>query len=465
MVSIDRTVVSIALPPIQRDLHVSTGALVWVVSAYTLMFGGLLLPGGRATDLLGQRRVFLAGVFVFSSASALSGLARSAVMLTVSRGLQGVGAAVLCPAALAILMSSFPEGPQRAKAMSPWVAAGAGGGALGFVLGGVIVSALSWPWVFLVNVPIGVLLFAVAWRTVPESPTSEVPPALDIGGAVTAIGAMLCLVAALLNVQAHGWGGSQPLLLGAGALVLSVCFVTIERRHPAPLVRLQLFKVRSIAVANGITVLSDGGLVATYFILALYLQEVLGASPLQAGLAFLPTPVVLLTVSVGTQAIIRRLGVRRTAVLGYAITAIGIALAARIRADGSYASEVLPALLVTGAGMGVMFAPVILIATSNVAEGEAGMASGIYNMTQQLGASLGLALIVTIALNRTHSDLAHLGHAVTQHARLLAVVDGYRLGISLSAVAIALSGLLVLLLLRRHHVEGLEPQLAVEATG
>ncbi len=288
MVVLDATIVNVALPSIQADLQISDGSLQWIVNAYTLLFGGFLLLGGRAADLLGRRTLFIAGVVVFSVASFVNALASSQEMLIAARGLQGLGGALLSPAALAVITTSFAEGRDRTRALSAWAAIASGGSAAGLLLGGVLVEFLSWEWIFFVNVPIGVALVFAALRFVPDSRVEGGARHFDITGAVSVTAGLVLLVYTIVQAESWGWGSAVDARARSLALLLLGAFIAIERRSPAPLVRLDLFKLRSLATANGVFLLVIGGLFAMFFFASLYLQGVLGYSALTTGLAFLP---------------------------------------------------------------------------------------------------------------------------------------------------------------------------------
>src|SRR5215475_14125115 len=288
MVVLDATIVNVALPAIQTDLGFSDTSLAWVVNAYTLFFGGFLLLGGRAADLLGRRSLFLAGVGLFSAASLFNGLATSETMLIVGRAIQGLGGAMLSPAALSVITTSFEEGPQRTKALSVWAGVAAGGGAVGLLLGGFLVESLSWEWIFFVNVPVGIGIIFAALKWVPNSVQEGAMRHFDIAGATAVTGGLVALVYAIVQASSWGWGSGKTLGVAALGIVLLVAFVFIERRSPAPLVRLELFKLRSLATGNGVFLMVAGGLFAMFYFASLYLQNILGYSPLTTGLAFLP---------------------------------------------------------------------------------------------------------------------------------------------------------------------------------
>jgi EmrB/QacA subfamily drug resistance transporter len=460
MVILDATVVNVALPSIQRDLGFTAASLQWVINAYTLVFGGFLLLGGRAGDLFGRRKLFLWGVAVFSVASLLNGLATSDTWLVISRGLQGLGGALVSPAALSIITTTFAEGEDRTKALGVWSAIAAGGGAFGLLLGGILTDLLSWEWIFFVNVPIGIATAALALRYVPESRAVLRQAGTDLPGAVTVTAGLVVLVYAIVKAEDFGWGSGRTLGLAAVAVALLAAFVVIESRTRAPLIRLGIFKVRSLAGANSVLLIVIGGLFGFFFFSTLYVQQILGYSPLEAGLAFLPV-----TVGIGVgagiaQQLVKRIGVRTTAGLGMIIAAFGLYLFSRVTADGSYLSDVLPAIIPQSIGMGLFFVPITLIATTNVGEEDAGLASGLFNTAQQVGGALGLAVLSTLAAEKTTDVLAGLGHRPSPAERADALLDGFQVAFTLAAILVAFGAVLLMLAVRRKDVANVNPDAA-----
>ena len=404
MVVLDATVVNVALPSIQKDLGMTETNLQWVVNAYTLVFGGFLLLGGRAGDLLGRKRLFLGGVIVFTAASLLDGLSTSSGMLIGARALQGLGAAFISPAALAIISTTFKEGSDRAKALGVWAAIAIGGSAVGLVLGGALTQAFSWPWIFFINVPVGIAVFLFALRLVPESKDEAAHRSFDVAGAVTVTGGLMSLVYAIVQAQQKGWGSVQTIATFVVSVALLVGFVVIESRAKAPLVRLSIFRVRSLSAANVVMFFVGSGLFAMFFFNSLYIQRVLGYGPLKAGLAFLPFTAGIMVSAGLASAYAPKVGVRRVAAVGMFITAGGLLLLTQIPVHGSYAANVLPALLVSSLGLGGVFVPLTLVATTGLEDEDQGLASGLFNTSQQVGGALGLAILSTIAASRMHGD-------------------------------------------------------------
>jgi EmrB/QacA subfamily drug resistance transporter len=456
MVVLDATIVNVALPSIQTDLKISDDSLQWIVNAYTLFFGGFLLLGGRAADLLGRRNLFIAGVALFSVASLVNGLAQSEGMLIVARAFQGLGGALLSPAALAVITTSFTEGSQRTKALSVWAMVASSGSAVGLLLGGVLTEALSWQWIFFVNVPIGIGIAIAALRLVPNSRVENARRHFDIPGAVTVTAGLVVLVYAIVQAADWGWASANTLGLGAVALALLGAFVWIERRSVAPLVRLGLFRLRSLAVSNGVFLLIVGGLFAMFFLASLYLQNVLGYSPLTTGLAFLPVTAGIMIGATVAQQMVSRVGVRPVMVTGMTVAAAGLGvLAATTEVGGSYLG-VLGGLLPMAIGMGATFVSITLVATTNVDASEAGLASGIFNTSQQVGGALGLAVLSTLANDRTASFLAGLGGAPSPAQQQQGLVEGFQLAFVVAAAMIAVGAVLITVLLRRRDVERIE---------
>ena len=392
---------------------------------------------------------------MFTFASFMNALATSEAMLIGGRALQGFGGALLSPAALAVITTSFEEGPDRTKALSVWAAIASGGSAAGLLLGGVLVEALSWEWIFFVNVPVGIAIVFAALRLVPNSRIEVSRRHFDIAGATSVTAGLVVLVFAIVKAQDWGWGSASTLGLGAVAVALLAAFVAIERRSPAPLVRLELFRMRSLATANGVFLIVIGGLFGMFFFATLYLQNILGYSPLTTGFAFLPVTAGIIIGAGAAQQLIPRLGVRPVMLSGLTLAAAGLALlAATTKVDGTYPG-VLGGLLAMAIGMGLTFVPMTLVATTNVEANDAGLASGIFNTSQQVGGALGLAILSTLAADRTANLLG--GGA----ERPVALVEGFQLAFVVAAALLAAGAVLTALLLRRRDVERIESGEAV----
>jgi EmrB/QacA subfamily drug resistance transporter len=456
MVVLDATIVNVALPSIQRGLHFAPANLQWVVNAYTLVFGGFLMLGGRAADLLGRRRLFIGGIVLFSLASLLNGLAVSSTMLIVGRGLQGLGAALVSPAALSIITTTFTDHTERTRALGVWSAIAAGGSAVGLLLGGVLTTLVSWPWIFIVNVPVGVLTVALALRFVAESRAEGTRRSFDLGGAFTVTGGLVLIVFGIVKAQAWGWGAGRTLaVLGAGVALL-VAFVAIEARAKAPLMRLSILRVRSLAVGDSAMLLVASGMFGMFFFVSLYVQDVLGYSALRAGLAFLPATGGIMLGAGLSQQLVNRFGPRAVAVPGVLLAAIGMLLMVQLPVHGSYAGNLLPALIPLSVGMGLTFVPVTLLGNGGVTGQDAGLASGLFNTAQQVGGALGLAILSTLAAGHTQAIVHGLGHAATPAKLIGATVSGYHLAFLVAAAMLIGAGVLLVGLIRRHHLEGLD---------
>jgi len=453
MVVLDATIVNVALPSIQRDLAIEEADLQWIVNAYTLLFGGFLLLGGRAGDLLGRKRLFLAGLVVFTVASLVCGLAGSPETLILARGLQGLGAAFIAPAALSILTTTFAAGAERTKALGIWAAIATGGAAVGLLLGGVLTEFLSWPWIFFVNVPVGILALIASLRFVPESRADAEHRIFDVPGAVTVTVGLVALVYGIVKVQEAGWTSWSTAGFGLAAVILLTAFVLIELRQKAPLVRLDVFRVRTLRAANISMLLVASGLFAMFFFNTLYVQRVLGFSPLEAGFAFLP---VTMGIGLGaglSQVFVKRIGIRATSIGGMSLATVGMLLLLTTSADGSYLGDVLPGLVPISIGMGLTFVPVTLLATSNVEHEDAGLASGLFNTSQQVGGALGLAILSTIAVDRTGDHLGGLPGQPSAVQQAEALVTGFHGAFFGGAVFFVLGITVMLLFLKRRDEE------------
>src|SRR4051794_4044559 len=384
MVVLDATVVNVALPSIQREVGFSEQSLSWVLNAYTLIFGGFLLLGGRAADRLGRRRLFMAGIALFAGASLACGLSQSEAMLLIARGAQGLGGAMVSPAALSIILTTFAEGSERNRALAVWGAIAGAGGAVGVLLGGVIVQVLSWRWVFFVNVPIGAAVLLLAPRIVPESRAEGVRGGYDVEGATAITLGTMALVFTLIKANDWGWGSARTLVGFAVSAALLVAFVWIERRQRNPLVPLRIFENRSLAAADATMLLVIAALFGVFFFCTLYLQQVLGYNALKAGVAYLPLSLTLIAASGVASRVVDRFTPKPVLVAGLLIATVGLALFTRIDAQGDYAGQVLPAMVVMGIGLGMSFVPITIAATTGVAPEDSGLASGLLNTTQQV---------------------------------------------------------------------------------
>jgi EmrB/QacA subfamily drug resistance transporter len=443
MIVLDTTIVNVALPSIREDLGFSETSLVWVVNAYMLTFGGSLLLGGRLGDLYGHRRLFLLGLTLFTLASLACGLANSQALLVGARAVQGLGGAVVAAIALSLIMNLFTEPGDRAKAMGIYGFVCAGGGSVGVLLGGVLTNALSWHWIFLVNLPIGAAVFGLCRALLPESRGRAAPEPLDAGGAVTVTVSLMLAVYAIVNGNEAGWTSARTTSFLAVAAVLLALFLGIEARVRAPLMPLGLFRLRNVASANLVGVLWAAAMFAWFFISALYMQLVLGYSALQVGLAFLPANLIMAAFSLGLSArIVMRFGFRLPLAAGLALASAGLALFALSPVDGGFAAHVLPGMILLGLGAGMALNPVLLAAMSDVAVSESGLASGVVNTSFMMGGALGLAILASLAAARTQTLLA------SGENSLIALNGGYHVAFAVGAVFAAAAALLGAALLR-----------------
>jgi EmrB/QacA subfamily drug resistance transporter len=443
MIVLDTTVVNVALPSIREALGFSQTSLVWVVNAYMLTFGGFLLLGGRLGDLFGQRRLFLSGITLFTLASLACGLADSRSLLVGARAVQGIGGAVVSAVALSLIMNLFTEPAERAKAMGIFGFVMAGGGSIGVFLGGLLTDVFSWHWIFLVNLPVGVVVYVLCLVLLPAGRRPQAAARVDVAGAVTVTASLMLAVYAVVNGNAAGWVSARTIGLLAAAAVLLVLFVGIEARVRAPLMPLGLFRLRNLATANVVGVLWAAAMFAWFFISALYLQLVLGYSPLQVGLAFLPSNLIMGAFSLGLSAkLVMRFGIRTPLAAGLLVAAAGLALFARAPVDGNFIADVLPGMLLLGLGAGVAFNPVLLAAMSDVEPGESGLASGVVNTSFMMGGALGHAVLASLAAARTD------GLLVSGTDRLAALNGGYHVAFIVGAVFAAAASLLGAALLR-----------------
>jgi EmrB/QacA subfamily drug resistance transporter len=440
MVILDVAIVTVALPAMRSDLGFSATGLQWVVNAYTLTFAGFLLLGGRAADLFGRRRIFLAGLALFTVASLVCGLAPGPETLVAARAVQGLGAAVLSPATLTILTTTFTEPAERARALGIWSAALASGGATGALLGGVLTDTLSWRWIFLVNVPVGVVGI-VAARAVLAERRGEGTRSLDVAGALLVTGSLTALVYGLVRTDVVGWGSPETAAALVIAAVLMAAFLVVETRvASSPLVPLGLLRTPTLAGANLSMLCVGGSMFAMWYFASLYLQGVLGESPLRAGLAFLPASLAVIAGAQSAARLVQRLGPRRVLVVAPLVIAAGLAWMSQVSADGSYATDILGPIVVAAFGLGLSFPPATYAATSGVAARDAGLASGLVNSTRQIGGAVGLATLATIAVHQTATSLA-AGHGAAEaltsgYGRAFLVGAGIAVAASLSALLI-----------------------------
>jgi EmrB/QacA subfamily drug resistance transporter len=441
LIVLDSTIVNVALPSIQADLGFSEASLAWVVNAYLLTFGGFLLLGGRLSDLFGRRRLFLMGLALFTLTSLACGLAGSQEFLVVARAVQGLGGAIVSVVALSLIMTIFTEPAERAKAMGIFGFVLSGGGTAGVLLGGVLTDLFAWNWIFLVNLPIGIAVFLFSLSLLPNDKGDADDRRLDVTGAVTVTAAVMLGTYAVINGNDNGWTSGETLGLLGGAAALFAVFIAVEARAGSPLVPLGLFRLRNIRVANAVGALMAAAMFGWFFLAALYLQLVLDYSPLEVGLAFLPTTLVMGFESIAlSDRLVMRFGVKPPLVAGLTFFTIGLLLFTQAPADGDFLVDVLPGMIVMGVGGGITFNPLLLAAMGDVKPSEAGLASGIVNTAFMMGGALGLAVLVSVADSRTDS-LRSGGDGP-----LAALTGGYHAGFLVAAAFAAIGALLALLL-------------------
>jgi EmrB/QacA subfamily drug resistance transporter len=444
MIVLDVTIVNVALPSIQDDLGFSSASLAWVVNAYLITFGGLLLLAGRLGDLLGRRSVFLAGLGVFSIGSLLCGIAQSQQMLVGARFLQGIGGAMTSAVVLGMIVTMFPEPREQAKAIGVFAFVASAGGSVGLLLGGVLTQSINWHWIFFVNLPIALATAALAVRLIEKDSGIGWSRGADVPGAVLITGALMLGVYTIVKPAAeHGWTAGDTLGLGVLSLVLLVAFVLRESSTPNPLVPLRIFRSRNVSGANLIQVLGVVGMFGMFFLGALYLQRVLGYDALEIGLAFLPVTIVMGTLSVRyTEPLVTRFGARQTLIPGLVLIVIGLALLTQAPVDGGYLAHVFPSMVLFGTGAGLCFPALMTLAMSGATPEDAGLASGLVNTSAQIGGALGLAVLATLSTARSEDQVAHGQPTAT------ALTSGYHLAFWLAAVLVAVAIVVALAALR-----------------
>jgi len=443
VVVLDASITNVALPSIGRDLDLSQDSLSWVVNAYTLTFGGFLLLGGRLADILGRRRVYMAGLVLFGAASFVGGFSQTEGMLIIARAVQGLGAALLSPAALSILTTVFREGAERNRALGVWGAVAGAGGAAGVLLGGILTEYLSWRWVLFVNVPIAVIAVSLAPRLVPESRDERERNGFDVAGAFTVTAGLAILIYALVDANSAGWGSAQTIGLLALAAVLLVSFVVIESRTSDPLVPFDVFSNRTRTGAYATGLLVGASLFSMFFFISLYMQQVLGWDALKSGLAYLPLAVTIIISAGLASVLVTKIGFKPVIIAGLLFIAAGLILFSRISAGGSFLGDVLFPSLLAALGLGFSFVPVTIGGTTGISQDEAGLASGLINAGQQVGGALGLAILAALATARTDAVATGVGKPSTT-----ALTEGFSAAF-LGGAAFALIGAVLAIFLIR----------------
>ena len=446
MVVLDIAIVNVALPSIKVDLGFSQENLQWVISAYALMFGGFLLLGGRAADLLGRRRLFVTGLIVFSVASLASGLAWSDEALIAARAAQGLGAAIITPAALSILMTTFAEGRERNTALGVWGAVGAFGAVAGVLLGGILTDLLSWEWIFYINVPVGLAALALTPLLLRESRDAHVN-SFDVPGAVLVTSGLVTLVFGITQASDYGWTSFATIGLFTGAAVLLASFVAWESRAREPLMPFSIFRIRTVSAANLAGLVLGTVTFSMFLMLTLYMQQVLAYSPMKTGVAYLAVAGTAIVWSTVAAQLVNRVGVKPTITAGMTLLTVGLLYFTQVSVGGSYVTDLLPGFLIIGAGLGFSFVPISIAALAGVAPSEAGLASGLFNTSQQIGGALGIAALSTVATSTT-SDAVSTGTALPT-----ALTDGFESAFIWGAVVAALGIVVALVLIRRSDLE------------
>jgi EmrB/QacA subfamily drug resistance transporter len=457
VVVLDASIVNVALPSIGRGLHFSEQNLPWVVNAYVIAFGGFLLLGGRAADLLGRRRVFMAGLLVVAVASLLAGFAANQGELIAARAAQGLGAAIISPSALSIVTNLFRDGAERNKALGVWGAVVGSAGAVGVLLGGILTDGLGWEWVLWVNVPVSLVALALTPGLIPESRSESTTRHFDAAGAVSVTAGLSLLAYALLDASSAGWGSTKTVSLLAAAVALIGAFVVIELRSQAPLVPFRIFRLRTLRGANVVGILLGASLFSMFFFISLYMQQVLGYSPIHAGLSYLPLALMIIVAAGFGGQLVTRFGFKPILAVGLALVAVGLVWFSRVSVGGGFLTDILGPSVLAAIGLGLGFVTSTIAAVSGVKDDEQGVASGLINTSQQIGGALGLAVLSTIATTRTHDLMASGGSSLAK-----ALTGGFQSAFLGGAVIAALGVLATLILIRnrdsRAHMEMAEPE-------
>jgi EmrB/QacA subfamily drug resistance transporter len=455
MIILDQTIVNVALPSIQDDLDFSQSNLAWVVNAYLIAFGGLLLLAGRLGDLIGRKRIFMIGLAVFTGASLLCGIAQSQEMLVAARFIQGAGGAMTSAVILGMIVTMFPKPAEQAKAIGIYSFVASAGASIGLLAGGVLTEAINWHWIFFVNLPIGIGTAIVASRLLDSDEGIGLSRGADVPGAVLIVSSLMLGIYTIVEASERGWGSTHTLGFGALAIALLAAFVVREGRTATPLVPLRIFRSRTLSSANVVQALMVGGLFGMFFLGALYLQRVLGYDAIEVGLAFLPVALAIAVLSLGVSArLIVRFGAKATLLPGLVLVALGLALFQRAPVGADYVSEILPAMLLLGIGAGLSFPSLMTLAMSAATPSDSGLASGLVNTTQQVGGALGLAVLATLSTQRTDT-LLDKGESTAS-----ALTDGYHLAFAIGAGLVVVAVVLAVALLRPERAVAEEQQAA-----
>jgi len=461
MVVLDVAIVNVALPSIKVDLHFSQESLQWVITAYAIMFGGFLMLGGRLADVLGRRRLFIAGLALFTVTSLLDGLAWSEASLIVFRSLQGIGAAMLSPAALSILTTTFTEGKERNTALGIWGAASGSGGAAGVLLGGALTSGLNWSWIFFINVPVGIVVMALTPVLLRESKADLAHRHFDFAGATSITAGLMLLVYAMTRAAQHGWVTAETIVLLSISALLLVAFVVVEMRSKAPLLPLRIFRLRTLSASNASGLLMGGAIFSQFFLLTLYMQQVLHYSAIKTGVAYIGLTLTIVVFSVVAQAIVTRVGIRRVLPLGLALSTVALVWFAQLPVHGHYFTDLFPPFIISGLGLALAFVPMSIGALTGVRQADAGIASGLINTTQQVGGAIGVAVATTVATTFTTRYVdAHPGSASFSPA---ALTHGFQIAFYVLAGMAAVGAVIAAVMLESKPAEAEEIQISPDA--
>jgi EmrB/QacA subfamily drug resistance transporter len=453
MIVLDISIVNVALPAIQDAFNMSQTNLQWIVTAYTLAFGGFLLLGGRAADLYGRRKLFMIGTLLFGVASLANGLATSGTMLIVLRGLQGLAAAMMSPAALSIVLVTYREGHERNVALSVWGAVASGGAAAGVLFGGIITQYLGWRWNFFVNVPVAIAVLFATWKLVPRHESEETHNNLDLPGAVSITASLMLLVYALVKAPSLGWTSSTSLQYFGLSALLMAFFIANELSAKHPLVPLKIFRIRNVTAANLVQMPIVAGMFSTFFFITLYAQQVLGYSPVRTGVCFLVIPIVIAIAATNVPRLIQKIGFKPILVVGPLFVAAALYWFAHVRVEGNFVHDLLPGFVLMGLGMGMNFIAITVAATSGVPPQESGLASGILNTSQQIGGALGLAILTGIATSSTLDYIKNLHAQPDKLTPLAAQVQGFHTAFYVGACFMVAASVMALVLIKQKKVD------------
>ncbi len=449
MVVLDSSIVNVMLPTVQRAFNISESNLQWIITAYTLTFGGFLLLGGRASDLFGRRKIFIIGVTVFTIASFIDGIAISSNMLIIVRAIQGLAGAFMSPAALSIVLVTYKEGRERNLALSVWGAVAAGGAAIGVLLGGIITQYLGWRWNFFINVPVGIFVVASAIKVLPRHESEETHSNLDLPGALSVTASLMLLVYGLVEAPTKGWTSHSSLLYFGLSALLMVYFVINEIRTKHPLMPMSIFKIRNVSGANIIQLMMAASLFSIFFFVTLYVQDILGYSPVKTGVSFLVIPLIIIVTAANAPRLIKKIGYKPILIITPLFTAAGLYLLSSMRVGGSYLDNILPGLVVMGLGLGFTFVTILVTATTGVAAHLSGLASGLVNTAQQLGGSIGLAVLTGIAASDTRHYLQTV-RPLNRLSPLVGEVHGFQLALKVAVGFAIASSIIAIFVIKQH---------------